>query len=444
MPRRAPWPLLLLALAAGCPDDCGDRESYYFSESGRWQLSTSQLQSDACDLPGSSGIQTDEALLVGTRWCPRFECADEFCEAADARFRSACYATSVEGPGEAAGACIDITGSGELLWRFVPSPCDVEGTHLPEQVRLRGAALDEVRGRLVSYLDAEGKDYLFSGTGAFPAELFPPADAELLKVAADQPVHMAINLWAGERRVAWSVEDMWLAVEVLRGETPHINLDERGTVLLQVPAGTEAALTLVTGPTRVSLGRVRGVPLDTLAQLEVVVAYGPFPQENSRVPVAARAVARDGEGDLVYGAKAEWEVLAGSFPFTPVFFYAEGTNRDYTLLIDAAADDDEQSYWCFPMPVTGARSYTGRITADVAGLHAEVDLAWTYQAPSSEVGGIFEDALNKQRPGPNCEGPGFDEPGACECTSDPRGAPPLALLTLVALGTARRRRRAPR
>lgn len=440
--RRARWPLLLLALAAGCPSSCGEQLSFYLSESGRWRLDSSGLRTDPCDLPGTAGIQKDEALLVGTRWCPEFECVDEDCGGAS-RFNAACYATSVEGPGEADGACIDITGSGELLWRFVPSPCEVAGIHLPEGVRLRGAALDEVRGRLVSYLDTEGKDYLSPETGPFPADIFPPADAELLKVAADQPVHMAINLWASERRVAWAGKQNSLEVEVLRGKAPDIRLDERSTVFVQVPTGTEAALTLVVGPTRVPLGRVRGVAIDTLEQLEIVVAYQPLPGENSRVPWAARAVARDREGDLVYGARAEWEVLAGSFAFSPTDLYTEGANLDYTLLIDTELEDDETS-WCFPTPATGARSYTGRIAADVAGLHAEVDLAWTYQAPSGEVDDIFEEALNRERPSPDCEGPGFDEPGACECTSDPRGAPPLALLALVALGTVRRRRRAPR
>jgi MYXO-CTERM domain-containing protein len=91
------------------------------------------------------------------------------------------------------------------------------------------------------------------------------------------------------------------------------------------------------------------------------------------------------------------------------------------------------------MEATGVHDYTGRIAANVAGLHAEADLAWSYQAPAMEFDDVIADALKPRPPGPNCEGPGFAEP-ACDCRSAPQ-APSLALLALLSLGTARRRRR---
>ncbi len=427
--RRAAWSLLLLGLAAGCPDDCDRDPGHYLTESKNWQLSSDHLQADPCDRPGSKGTQKNEPMLVGTRWCPKLSGK-----------RGECYEASVAGPAQLDGECIELTGSGEVLWRFDPIPCEHEGLFFPEQIRIRSLAASEVRGRLVSYLDALALDYLSSGTGAFPLEAMQPPDATLLKVAADEPVHMAVNLWAGERRVAWSDDRVSLEVELLRGEAPVATLDEEAaTVFLQFPAGSEAALSLVVGPTRVALGRVRGVALDTLKELEVLVAYGNPNREDARsqIPTAARAVARDGDGDLVYGARAEWEVLAGSFPFTPTWFYRDDANHDYTMLIDPAADPQKnEAPWCFPTPITGARSYTGRIAAHVAGLEADVDLAWTYAVPSEDV-----NLLKLQQPGPNCEGPGFEEPGACACTSAPQHGPVLVCLALLALGTARRRRR---
>ena len=98
--------------------------------------------------------------------------------------------------------------------------------------------------------------------------------------------------------------------------------------------------------------------------------------------------------------------------------------------------DPRYNCWCFPTPIIGARDFTGRIAAHVAGLDAEVDLAWTYVVPTEDV-----DILKPLHPGPNCEGPGFDEPGACACTSAPQHGPVLVSLALLALGTARRRRR---
>ncbi len=435
--RRAPWPLLLLGLAAGCPDNCdeGTPASYYVTESGKWEFSAGKLQADPCDLPGSAGHQKDEPLLVGTRWCPRISGA-----------QSECYEDSITGPGQLDGDCLEVTGSGELLWRFDPIPCDHEGLFFPELLRVRSLDASEVRGRLVSYLDALALADLSPETGAFPLEAMRPPDATLLKVAAGEPVDMAVNLWAGERRVAWSGDRASLEVEVLHGEAPIAVLDEEfATVLLQFPAGSEAALSLVVGPTRVPLGHVRGVALETLEELEVVVAYTNYPnpdESRSRIPTGARAVARDGDGDLVYGARAEWEVLAGSFPFMPTNFYTDDANHDdanhdYTLLIDKTVDPEgNESNLCFMTPTIGVHSFTGRIAANVAGLHAEVDLAWSYEELRENA-----EYLEPLRPGPNCEGPGFEEPGACACTSAPQHGPVLACLALLALGTARRRRR---
>src|SRR5690606_8551504 len=132
-----------------------------------------------------------------------------------------CYSGSVEGPGESDGLCIEVTGSGELLWRFDPIPCEHEGLFFPQQVLLRGDAPVQLRGRLVSYLDAQALIALSPGTGEFSPEMVQPLDATLLKLAADQPVQMAVNLWAGDRRVAWSADETTLLeVEVLSGEAP--------------------------------------------------------------------------------------------------------------------------------------------------------------------------------------------------------------------------------
>lgn len=434
--RRTPWYLLLVALAGGCPSDCDT--SSYPTTSGRWLLMTDELVADPLDLPGQQGKQQDEPLLVGTRWCPAFHmCEGDKCGESPADLVADCFSPRVEGPGQADGLCLEVTGGGALVWRFDPSPCEHPGLFFPEELRLQAVAADQVRGRLGSYLDALALDYLSPETGSsFPPGLVRPADAPVLKLAADQPVHLAVNLWAGERRVAWSPEQASLEVEVLRGAAPIAALDVRATIAVQAPAGSEAALFLVVGASRVALGQIRGVPSAAFRALEAVVAYDANFGEvaGSRIPSGVRAVVRDDEGDLVYGAAAEWEVLAGSFPLMPADLIAEGKNLDYIMLNDGSVEDGE-STWCFPTPNNGTRSFTGRIAARVGDLRAEVDLAWTYRA-SRDRDGPFKSL----RPGANCQGPGFPEIGACACTGAPPQAPPLALLAVLALATTRRRR----
>ncbi len=443
--RRRDCCLLLLALAGGCPEDCsdGDGDGSYVSSSGRWSFSTAALQFDPCEHPGGPGMQEQEALLAGTRWCPEIACDEMLCGAApDAEVLAACYRASVDGPAQADGACLVLEGEGEVLWRFEPQPCAVPGVFPPEQLALRSAAAPALRGRLVSYLDTMSRKYLSAETGEFPTGLEPAADAELLKLAADQPVHLLIDLRVDDRRVAWPAEGAAITVDTLRGAAPEVELGERATLFLRVPAGSEAALTLTLEDAVVSLGRVVGVPSAALAELEIVVGYGRNPDDGSRMPIGARAVVRDGEGDLVYGARAEWEVLDGSFPLSPIPYYREDCNYDYIALVDSAAAEDE-SAWCFTNPSSGARSYTGSIAARVANLHSDVDLAWTAEVPPpGGFGDLFAGAFARAKPNPHCQGPGFaDVAEGCGCRGDPCGGEGPALLGLLALGTARRRRR---
>lgn len=413
--HRSCW-LLLLGLPA-----CLDSNSHYLTASGRWKLSMGRLAADPEDLPGMSGEQQNEPLLVGSRWCPEIS--------SSAERRAKCFAGGVDGPAQLDGECIELTGAGSVTWRFDRIACDDPAIFLPEQVRLRAVAADEVEGRLVPYLDAMGRRYL---VGDFPESISPADDATLIKLAADQPVRFAVNLLAGDRRVAWDGERATLAVETLAGEPPTVALAERATISLQAPAGSEAALSLVVGPSRVALGRIRGVGLDELAELEVVVAYFEEP-EVPRQPQAARAVARDREGDLVYGARAEWEVLAGSFPFAPVSLFGERANFDYTTLSDFERDPGESNV-CYPTHDLKLRHYTGRIAAHVGGLSAEAELAWSYQyRPDLDTPFAAPDA--ELPPSSLCQGPGFDEL-TCACDSGPGPRPAFGSLALLSLGTA--------
>lgn len=434
--------LALVTLGTGCPTSCDDVEEVvsYYSASGRWTFETTELQFDPCATPGKPDQQDHEALLAGTRWCPEVRCTRGLdCEhSVDNEVVAACYDASVEGPALADGPCIELTGSGEVVWTFAPKPCTYPGIFLPEQLTLHSSAAPEIRGRLVSYLDTMGREYLAAEAGEFPADLEPPADAEVFKVAADEPVHVAIDLRAGERRVAWITADAEVVVDTLRGVTPEVVLGERSTLLLRAPAGSEAALSLVVGDTVVPLGRVVGVPTQALAELSLVVGYGRDDGFFLPAPAAARAVVRDDQGDLVYGARARWEVLEGSFPLDPLDFYDLDANHDYISLL--ANEDEDTKAWCFALPDSGTRDYTGRLAARVGELSAEVELAWTLAAvPPEDLEDVFGDGF-ADKGKPDCHGPGFPEEG-CACRSGARDGGLATLLGLLALGTARRRRR---
>lgn len=438
--RREGLLLALLALSAGCPLPCNLEEVVsYPSASGRWAFDASRLQFDPCASPGGPDWQEHEAMLAGTRWCPEIGCpGGSDCENdLDDEVLAACYDASIAGPALLDGPCLEFTGGGEVLWTFTPKPCTYPGIFLPEQITLHSAAPPEIHGRLVSYLDTMGREYLVPERDEFPADLEPPADAGVLKIAADEPVHVSIDLRAGERRVAWIVEDAQLVVDPLHGPEPEVTLGERSTVLLRAQAGSEAALSLVVGDTVVPLGRVLAVPAQALAELELVVGYGRDDDFSLPMPVAARAVVRDREGDIVYGARARWEVLEGSFPLEPFTYYDVDANHDYISLL--SNEDEDTKAWCFTLPDSGSRDYTGRIAARVGELSAEVELAWTLAAvPPEDLEDLFGDGFaDKARP--DCHGPGFPEEG-CACRGGAPDGPAATLLALLALGTARRRR----
>lgn len=433
--------MALAALACSCPTTCWNEDIVvnYVSTSERWNFGLDGLQFDPCERPGRAGMQEHEAFLAGSRWCPQVSCSEGSGCYVDNDAVAACYTTRVTGPAEVDELCLEFTGTGEVQWSFDPIPCTYPGIFLPEQIRVHAAAPADIHGRLVSYLDRMGRRYMTAEQGDFPEDLEPAADAGVFKVAADEPVHVNIELRAGARRVAWFEGEAELQVELVRGAAPEVALGERSTLFLRVPAASEAALSLVLGETIVPLGRVIGVPADALAELEVVIAYGREEDFGVRAPAAARAVVRDREGDLVYGARAEWEVLAGSFPFAPAPVAGDVVaNRDYISLLRPDDDDEDAALWCFTVPSSGSLDYTGRIAARVGELAAEVELAWTVvHPPPAGADDLFADAF---RGGPNqhCEGPGFPGEG-CSCRSERGGAAP-GLFGLLVLAAIRRRR----
>lgn len=217
-------------------------------------------------------------------------------------------------------------------------------------------------------------------------------------------------------------------------EQPTVALAEELRLTLTVPAGSEADLTFVVAGQSIALGRVLAVDPADLDDLDVVVGYGHEVVDDApdlHVPFGVRAVLRDRDGDLVYGAPVTWEVEDGAFPILAIEDWADETiDRvgEYVVLYDYAS---ETSPVCFAPPLLGTSEYAGRVVARHAGLSAAAEFTWTVSADSVDAQGD---------PSPRCEGPGF-APGACGCTSTPRSGDAIVVaVTLLLVGSRRRRR----
>ncbi len=418
MRRKHRWlPFVCLGFSA-CPATC---ETYYFTTSENFKLSTDDLASDPCQHPGTD----HEPLLVGTRWCPETMCElpSSICYPEETLFD--CHEASVTGPAEVDGTCLRVTGAGAIVWQFLATPCDrPESKPLldpdDEEVHLRGVTADEVQGTILPFFDREGS--VLVSADRSPGTIPTPADDEPLKLVADAPVHLAINLHATDGRlVAWNHAAAEIVYTQTTGPTPMVVINPDASIDVTMAKGSASTLALAYAGHQIPLRRLEAVAVDDLQQIEVLVGFQM--SEAGTYPTAARAIVRDSAGDLVYGAPVTWSVTAGSFPLT---YLIADKNLDYSRLTD------EGGLGCFVYPRVGTREYTGGIAASFAGLRDEV--LFNFTAAADEKPGL----LSSSYISPNCSGPGYGR--GCGCQTSARGPDALAALALLLFATRRRRK----
>jgi hypothetical protein len=170
---------------------------------------------------------------------------------------------------------------------------------------------------------------------------------------------------------------------------------------------------VVSGDNTWVAGQFEGVAAQ-IASIEVVQAYAA--NDGERIPFAARAVARDADGGLVYGLPVAWKVTEGALAIEPGADPLPGL--DYALLRDA----------CDPPPEDGAENRTATIEARYGSVSGSASLRWEVRVPAEPPDPFQPDAFCQRA-----------SPLGCGCGAS--GPVPAAWLVIAVLAAIRSRGR---
>ncbi len=217
---------------------------------------------------------------------------------------------------------------------------------------------------------------------------------------------------------------------------------------LTASEGEPAQIRLRIGDDVWTAATVIGVPRDSVESLEIVGAQTVIIRTDEPTgPAAARAVVRDSEGELVFGAPVAWRVQQGLVSLTG----PEARGPDFSVFgvrspplpgPDYVYIDDD----CLPPSKRIGRREVS-LSASYRDLRDEVTFAWTHDPGGTPSEWAAADA--RFEPGPQC--PPND--AGCSCASVPGGStrasgtiPFACALALLyrRRRRARRRRRRPR
>lgn len=410
--------ILLLVLAA-----CNVAES----EEGTLDLSTRPLFYSATETFASGSrvvqgsrmcVEIQGALLEDRWWAGEFD---------------GCYGITLDGQAVDYGSCVGLDELGEALFEYTPlATCpfeDVAPLLVPDRYRLAVIASEDVqRGRLEWWQEATAERLLDPGPrGSFPADWIPAAD-EALQLVPDVEVSFPVVLLdATGEHVAWDIGEGEV-VETRNGELRSLAAipDYPGYFSVGIGEGERSELAFVGFGVERPVAEVVATPATAAASLEIVVGYGqgvePEPERWTE-PYGARAIVRDGEGRVIFGAPVEWTLVEGHLvtgPLDPEL----GTPPEYLGISDA----------CEPPPAA-PQARRATLRAELGALVDEVELEWTAlpdEEPSDEP---FMPDPACQRGG---EADGLDD-GGCGCTTRPAGGSGWLAWGLVLLGAVRRR-----
>jgi hypothetical protein len=355
---------------------------------------------------------TPPPVLVGAEVAFKVSCHADCPAEHDAM---ACFSTDLdpaEGPPGTYRYRFDHVGP--AVWRFDAVPCAANAAgYRPVDDRFVFDVVgpDDVVGRA-------GEPEVFAETllsagprRSFPADWRQP-EGEPWQVVIDRPVGFAPVLVTDRGLpVGAPYAAPRFTIEQARGRPAEMAMSERGTVLV-IPkeVGAEATVWFshpAVPDDRWPLATVVGVAEDTVASLEVVAAYAPTGTHG--VPLAARAVARDASGDLVWGAPISWSIEGEGLALERE---AGGVGVDHVPTDYANIGVEEVAQT--------AGSHRGRITASLGGLTAATELTWT----------VAEGAP----PWPDWQAPLWYCPKATQRGAIPAAPVLMGLLSLVVCG----------
>jgi MYXO-CTERM domain-containing protein len=308
-------------------------------------------------------------LLVGTELCPDLSAGAETPEGDYDRL--ACFAQSFEGPVVVAGECLDFDTPGVVDWWFTAQACpgnDFGYAPVDDHVAIEVLAALDVTGHLPMRLEdsmeaAEAEEAAGgqpSGLTIERPEVWRVADGEPLRIVAREAYDLEPRLRTVDGvAVAWN-DGALVSTDgnatILAQEEPVL-----GTFRVLTESGATSALALEAGGSSIGVGAVEGVPLSAVASLEIaLVTLG---GDGVSLPVAARAVTKDLDGNVIVGAPVKWR-------FTPMLLTpGPGSGlpgADYVTFSDVCRN-----------PGTTFGEQRGRLTASLGVLSDAVEVVWT-------------------------------------------------------------------
>ena len=421
-------PLAVPLLAVTCdPTFYSEQEDWAFVD---WDLTVS----------GPKGFTNeDEAILAGTSVCPEVRYrgdeesveSDEFWE---------CFQHTVDpGSVDPGAGCITLSDPGEVQWSFEASSCtdmDQGWEAAADRVVFQVVEPATVAARVQQWSDEFAIDHMSTNADrVLDDSLLNPA-GEPFRVMAGEDVLLYLGLQDQQTglSVAWHAPGGEVQVEALQGEVEVSSVDAAGFVQVRLAEGAEASVSLVMDQEQWTAdSTLLGVSEGDVASLEILPVYGEvwWAYSHSEVPVAARAIVRDGEGNLVFGTPVRWSVVRGSLRVSPgpvvdvgTWFYLPGA--DYAFLEDSC---QKPSRRVGPQEVV--------LRAEFGDLDERVTVSWDALDPDQLSEEDWEDLREEDEdfePDPECMG------SSCGCSGAPAGGT-LWLWSVAGLGLGWRRRR---
>lgn len=413
----------LLLLATACHEAVSEEQTLELRSQPLFYSAAASFASGSRVLQGSRACVEINAVNTGESWW------------IDSPFDQ-CYAITRNGEPFEDGSCATLDELGEVLFEYTPlATCpfdDVSPLLVPDRYRLAVTASEDVqRGRLEWWQEALAERALHPGPrGSFPTDWIPAADEALQLVPGVEVPFPVVLLDATGERVAWDI-GRGEVVESRNGELRSLAAipDYTGYVSVGIGEGERSELAFVGFGVERPVAEVVATPASQAASLEIVVGYGqgaePEPERWAE-PYGARAIVRDGEGRVIFGAPVQWTLVEGHLVTGPLD--AElGTPPEYLGI----ADD------CEPPP-SAPELRSATLRAELGTLVHEVELEWTVLPDQEASEDPFAPSPACQRGG---EADGLDDRG-CGCVAAGSRHTGWSMLGLVMLVVVRRRRRA--
>lgn len=321
---------------------------------------------------------------------------------------------------------VDAAGPGTIELAAPDDSCpELAGLGLgPDRWSILGVEASDATALWIAAGDSMALSYRGSPgpAGTFPEPFGRPLDRA--RVAAEGHFVLLpalVDQGAGERaEVRWSDSDGLLAVA---DEHAWLTMGDNqldGRLL----AGESLASSITIANHQFELPAVEVVPLDTIAELQLVAVYLPSeePEREWGLPIGVVAIALDDDGHRILGAPIEWSV-SGTDVLTTSAPHAELFGDDLVEFSDCAGRP-AQPQW---------RSAT--VHASVAGAVGSTELEWLALPSDAQLEEACRSAVDVDPPD---RGKGV----GCGCAA--MGAPrdvALPWFPLLALLAAVRRRR---